>query len=224
VRRKGKAAFLRTLPRNARLLDVGCGNDSPRRFKAERPDIWYIGLDIQDYNQSAPQFANEYVVVDAGAFASTIEQFDCQLDAVVSAHNLEHCSEPQDVLKAMLRALRPGGRIYLSFPCEKSTSFPRRRGTLNFFDDATHVAPPPWDSVLSTIEREGLSLDFAAKRYRSPIMWLIGLVVEPASAVRSLVMPGTWDLYGFESVIWASRPPSASMTSFRRRRRYRVPV
>jgi SAM-dependent methyltransferase len=204
VRRKGKAAFLQSLPRHARVLDVGCGNDSPRRFKAQRPDIWYIGLDI--HRESGSQrFADEYVIVEPADFALTIRRFACQLDAVVSSHNLEHCTAPHDVLEAMLRALRPGGRIYLSFPCEKSTSFPRRRGTLNFFDDATHVVPPRWDYVLSTIEGEGLTLDFVARRYRSPVMWLIGLVVEPASALSNVVMPGTWDLYGFESVIWASR-------------------
>ena len=31
-------------------------------------------------------------------------------------------------------------------------------------------------------------------------------LLEPISSARARVMHGTWDIYGFESVIWASRP------------------
>jgi len=51
LRTRGKDAFVLSLPQSARLFDVGCGNDSPRRVKNLRADIWYIGLDVQDYEQ-----------------------------------------------------------------------------------------------------------------------------------------------------------------------------
>lgn len=70
-------------------------------------------------------------------FALAISEFG-GMDAVVSLHNIEHCDDPAAVLAAIGRALVPGGRLYLALPCEASARFPRRRGTLNFFDDTTH--------------------------------------------------------------------------------------
>src|SRR5262249_47466599 len=133
IRRHGKTSFVCGLPRGARILDVGCGNDSPAQVKALRPDLWYIGLDIGDYNQTKPtSVANEYIITDPERFADRIRGFEAGVDAVLSAHNLEHCNHPDEVVTAMLLALRPGGRLYLSFPCERSVHFPRRKGTLNF--------------------------------------------------------------------------------------------
>lgn len=207
MRSRGRDAFLDGLPRNGRLLDVGCGNNSPMRFKAQRPDLWYIGLDVGDYNQTSPHdYADEYVLEAPERFAAAIARFESQLDAVVSAHNIEHCYDPDGVLDAMLRALKPGGRIYLSFPCEESVSFPKRSGTLNFYDDPTHRGVPQWEKIVARINAAGLRVEFAAKRYRPLPSRLIGFLLEPFSASRKVVMPGTWELYGFESVIWATRP------------------
>lgn len=210
LKRKGKAAFLSSVVRNGTVMDVGCGNNSPRRFKTQRPDISYIGLDIGDYNQSAETilFANSYVITSPDTFVNEITKREGKLDAVVSSHNIEHCDRPEDVLKAMLRALRVGGRIYLSFPCEESVRFPKRRGTLNFYDDATHKTVPDYDYVCALVKSEGLHIEFAARRYRPFVLMAIGLLLEPLAAILRRNMPAgsTWALYGFESVIWASRP------------------
>jgi SAM-dependent methyltransferase len=210
VKRRGKYGFIDSLPPKARVLDVGCGNNSPFRFKTQRPDCYYIGLDIGDYNQPAhpKEYADEYILSEPGHFAAAIKGFECQVDAVLSSHNLEHCDAPDEVMVAMLKALKPGGRLYLSFPCEESVRFPRRRGTLNFFDDPTHKTVPNWKNAISKIEQEGLVVDFMAKRYRPPLLAVIGLFLEPVSMLAGKVAPAgaTWGLYGFESVIWASRP------------------
>ncbi len=206
VRPAGKAAFVRSLPHGARVLDVGCGNESPRYFKVQRSDIYYIGLDVGDYNQhSAQQFANEYIIVTPQRFAEKIAAFGPTLDAVVSSHNLEHCDVPSAVLNSMLRAVKPGGRVYLSFPCEESVGFPRRRGTLNFHDDPTHRLVPDWQQVISTVLENGFSIDMATKRYQPRALRTIGALLEPLSAWREKVLPGTWEWYGFESLIWATR-------------------
>jgi SAM-dependent methyltransferase len=197
------------LPPNSRILDVGCGNNSPKRFKILRPDLHYTGLDIDDYNQTTPdKFADTYIITQPEHFVSEINKFTGELDAVISAHNIEHCDAPTDVLHAMLAALRPGGRIYLSFPCEASVQFPSRRGCLNFYDDASHHIVPNWQEIISKIRQEGFEIDFSSERYRPIIPALIGFLLEPIGALTKRQMPigSTWALYGFESVIWASRP------------------
>ena len=208
VNRRGKNTFIESCPPNARVLDVGCGNNSPVLFKALRPDIYYVGLDVGDHNQSADpnQVADEYIVVEAERFDEAIAGHG-QFDAIVSAHNLEHCNNPGKVLSNMAQALAPGGRVYLSFPSEASLGFPSRDGCLNFHDDPTHNIVPKFDQVCAALRQEGLTIQYAARRYRPLVKSVQGLLVEPLSRARKKVMSGTWALYGFESIIWAARPP-----------------
>jgi SAM-dependent methyltransferase len=207
--RYAKNHFLDCCIPNARVLDVGCGNNSPLLFKSIRPDIYYVGLDVGDYNQldSSRKNADEYIIVPPEKFAAKISEMSESFDAVVSAHNLEHCSDPQNVLAGMLRALKHGGRMYLSFPSEASVHFPSRRGTLNFFDDPTHQTLPNFEEVLSMIKSEGCVPEVVIRRYRPFYHCIRGLLAEPFSRMRSEVLYGTLALYGFETIIWVSRPP-----------------
>ncbi|MBB3636796.1 SAM-dependent methyltransferase [Mycolicibacterium sp. BK607] len=206
-RDRGRRKFLTELGEHADVFDVGCGNDSPYLFKSIRPDIRYVGLDVGDYYQEhePAEYADDYVVVPVSQFLNAIQQRAEQFDAVVSAHNLEHCDDPDNVVKAMAQALRPGGRLYLAFPSAASLSMPSRQGTLNFFDDTTHVRPPDFQNVLRLLRAEGVTIDFAAERYRPPSRVVIGALNEPVSRMRKQVMRGTWALYGFETVIWGRK-------------------
>jgi SAM-dependent methyltransferase len=208
LRPRGKLAFLDSLAPGAAVLDVGCGNNSPRDAKVLRPDLVYTGLDVGDYNQQdSIQYADTYVVVPPAGFAQAIAAHEGRMDAVISSHNLEHCEDPSAVLAAMAAALRPGGRLYLAFPCEESVGFPSRRGTLNFFDDATHTAVPRWQSVVDDLRARGVTPDYACRRYRPALLACLGAALEPLGRLLRRNMPGgsTWALYGFESVIWARR-------------------
>lgn len=207
IRPHGKLTFLSTLPKHGRVLDVGCGNNSPYIFKNWRPDLFYIGLDVGDYNQDVrpDSIGDRYIVVSPTDFASEIEKMKNALDGVVSSHNLEHCDNPTKVLIAMLRAVKQGGKIYLAFPCEESINFPKRKKTLNFFDDPSHKTPLDWVKICSIIHEEGFSIEFSYKRYRPFVLWSVGLLLEVLSIWKKRVLPGTWEYWGFESIIWASR-------------------
>jgi SAM-dependent methyltransferase len=210
----GKGTFIRSLPFGARLLDVGCGNNSPAYVKQIRPDLYYIGIDVNDYNQGngSLSLADEYHISSSAQFPQNIERFVASMDAVISSHNLEHCHDCRAVLRAMVRALKPGGRMYLSFPCEASARFPHRRGCLNFFDDDTHQNLLPWHSITDELTELGMIFDFRARRYRPLALAVVGLFYEPLSAIRKEVAGNgaTWALYGFESVIWARRATRAT--------------
>lgn len=213
LRPRGKQAFLKSLPPGARVLDVGCGNNSPRDAKILRPDLHYTGLDVGDYNQQdSIRYADAYVVVPPAEFAAAIAADAGRMDAVVSSHNLEHCDDPAAVLRAMAAALRPGGRLFLAFPCEESVRFPKRRGSLNFFDDATHREVPSWEGVLATLRTANVTRLYACKRYRPLLLATVGLVLEPLGRLLGRNMPAgsTWALYGFETIIWGQRdgPPA----------------
>lgn len=204
LRPRGKDAFVMALKPGAVLLDVGCGNDSPARCKAFRPDIYYVGLDVADYHQRQDphQVADEYLLSAPETFAAAVESRPEAYDAVLSSHNLEHCNDPWATLRAMARALKPGGRLYLAFPCQASVRFPSRQGTLCFFDDDTHRVALDFNRVIETLQAEGMELEYGQPRHRPWLLFLLGMVREPVSALRRKVLLGTWEFYGFESILW----------------------
>jgi SAM-dependent methyltransferase len=213
IRPNGKEAFLKALPDGARVLDVGCGNNSPLHCKQCAPTIHYTGLDIGDYNQETDSIsvADKYVITTSAEFASTIEAMQGSFDAVISAHNLEHCEDQDRTLRAMCAALRDGGTIFLAFPCEASVEFPRRKRTLNFFDDPTHSKPVVLSRTMAILTSAGMTVSVLKPRHRPPLLFAAGLLLEPISAITRTAMPftSTWALWGFETVIWAKRQGSS---------------
>lgn len=206
LRPNGKVHFLEKLDRDSSILDVGCGNNSPYQVKSVVPHSTYTGLDIGDYNQTKPNKADRYILTSPDEFAREVGKFNEEFDAVISSHNLEHCNDRYATFLAMLRATRVGGRMYVAFPSERSVSFPHRAGTLNYFDDSTHKdAPPDFDRLLKMSLENGFEVLFATRGNQSWLLRLIGLLSEPISRYKKKVLHGTWEYYGFESIIILKR-------------------
>ena len=199
---RGFNSFVAKLRKNTRLLDVGCGNNSPYKVKLVRPDIYYIGVDVADYNQAEKGWADEYILATPDLFVDEVRNFAGAMDAVVSSHNIEHCSDPKAVILAMAKALKPSSDLYLSFPCEQSVNFPSRIGCLNFGDDPTHLILPAFQSTVQLLTDNGCDILFCAKNYQPIVPRALGFLLEPLSKLLGRTLPGTWAFYGFESVIW----------------------
>lgn len=209
VHPRGKEAFLLSVKNDnhTTLLDVGCGNESVKYIKEIRPKIKYTGLDVGDYCQSETsiKMIDNYVIVKPDRFAEELEKMKDSFEVVISSHNIEHCNEPYRCVTAIANALKPGGRLYFSFPSEKSASLPSRGGTLNFYDDASHTWLPDFDWIVKELKRCNMSIEYASRTY-SPIgLKLRGLRNERMSRKTNRVLDGTWALYGFESIIWAKK-------------------
>ena len=190
--------FLSKSNANSRILDVGCGNNSPFKTKQILPDCLYTGIDICDYNQTKPLLADYYIIATPQNFYSEIAKYSNVFDVVISSHNLEHCEDREITLIAMLDSLKVGGKLYLSFPCEQSVDFPTRRGTLNYYDDPTHkLSPPNFNQILSIIQKKGFQIEYKERNYSQKILSLIGCILEPLSKIRNEKMLGTWEYYGF---------------------------
>jgi SAM-dependent methyltransferase len=202
----GKKSFISNLPNNALILDVGCGNNSPYVTKSILPDCIYTGLDIGDYNINKPNLADKYILTDPENFNYEILKFENYFDAIICAHNLEHCNNRMGVLGAMLRALKPGGLIYLSFPCEESERFPSRSGTLNYYDDPTHkFTPPSFNETLDLVMNNNFKIIFSQKNYQPKVLWFIGWLTEFYSKYTKKIIIGTWYYWGFETIIVAQK-------------------
>jgi ubiquinone/menaquinone biosynthesis C-methylase UbiE len=187
-------------------LDVGCGNNSPYNIKKEYPDLIYIGIDVGDYNQTKPNLADNYIIVKPEDFSETIKNMPELFDAVISSHNLEHCNNRDKTLDAMIKVLKRGGYLFLSFPTEKSVNFPPRKGTLNYYDDPSHKnIPPNYNKIISTLRKNNIQIVFARKSYKPLLSYLLGFFQEWKSKRDKEVKTWTWAYWGFETVIWAKK-------------------
>lgn len=199
--------FILNIPANATLLDIGCGNHSPSFYHSLNPSIQYSGVDIQEYNldDSDYKFAKKIYFFDEKKFATEISSIPELFDFIVSAHNIEHTSKPLDVIDAMMGRLEKGGKLYLSFPTAKSVQFPKRKGTLNFYDDETHQYLPDTEALIERIKKSNASIVYYRKQYRTVYGFIKGLIQEPFSIILNKKLSHTWHVWGFETIIIAEK-------------------
>jgi SAM-dependent methyltransferase len=205
---RGKNGFLKIINKQGTLLDVGCGNNSPYFLKTNFPAIKYTGIDVGDYNQTKPILADNYIITSPENFADKILEMENKFDTVISSHNLEHCNDRNKTLFAMTKALKIEGYLYLSFPTERSVNFPRRDGTLNYYDDPTHKdLPPNFTETVEKLKVNGMKILYANKSYKPFFYYICGMLLEMKSRrEKKIYHPHPiWAYYGFEAIIWAQK-------------------
>lgn len=186
------------------IIDVGCGNDSVKYVEKAWEKYCYIGIDVGDYNISddSREKMSEYYVVAPEEFHTKILDFEGMADIVISSHNVEHCDKPREVVDSMCKCLKKGGGLYISYPCEESVDFPSRRGTLNFYDDKTHQWLPQEKIVHKILRQNNIKIIKYVKNNKPIILRIIGFLNEGKSRKEHVVLNGTWEYYGFESITW----------------------
>ena len=91
------------------VLDVGCGHKPYKGLLLSPPSRAsnYIGLDLA---------ANPYSSPDLEWDGRKIPLADAAVDSVLLTEVLEHCPQPDEVLKEISRVLKPGGFLFLTVP------------------------------------------------------------------------------------------------------------
>ncbi|GHC60008.1 class I SAM-dependent methyltransferase [Ulvibacter litoralis] len=113
IRRAILLALNSILPQlKGELLDIGCGKMPYRKYILENSEVGnYIGLDIESAlvydNDTKPDFTWNGITMP---FENS--SFDCAFGTEV----LEHCPEPEIVLKEVYRVLKPGGVFFFTVP------------------------------------------------------------------------------------------------------------
>src|ERR1700704_3863666 len=104
------------------ILDVGAGNHSASITKRWFPNCYYAGIDRErHYHNDEADLAlmDEFFEIDL----TSLEFGDIpdeRYDVILMAHVIEHLVNGDDVVRALVRKLRPGGFMYLEFPGEQS--------------------------------------------------------------------------------------------------------
>ncbi|MGH8482447.1 MAG: class I SAM-dependent methyltransferase [Nevskiaceae bacterium] len=103
----GLMAWLRQIPPDSRVLDVGCADQWPRGVM---PSVRYVGIDLP--GTSTWYGTRPDVYADAQAMPVRAESIDVALLLDV----LEHLPDPSRALDQVHGALKPGGRLILQVP------------------------------------------------------------------------------------------------------------
>lgn len=195
---------------SAYVLDVGCGNDSPIRFKKYYPQYFYDGVDKDlNYNlsQDSITLINKFYKIDLEN-ESLNKIPDNYYNFIIISHVIEHIENGEKIISELCKKLKPEGYIYIEYPRDKSKNFPSMKGTLNFYDDETHkrfyniekLKRILIDSKFEIL-KSGVKRDFWRTSF-FPIRFLLSLIKN-----RELVAYPFWDILGFAEYILAYKTP-----------------
>jgi SAM-dependent methyltransferase len=181
-------------------LDIGSGNKSASKLTSTFPQCHYYGLDIDKlYNYDVSDFKRMKNFFEIDLATLNFDELPNQFfDAIWMVHVLEHLPNGESVIAGLLRKLKPGGYFYLEYPGRKSTTLPSMYGTLNFYDDPTHVRLYDVDELAQVFEQNGCIVISKGTRrnwlYLAAMPFRLLLCLIRWKRVEANIF---WDLLGF---------------------------
>jgi SAM-dependent methyltransferase len=133
---------------------------------------------------------------------------DCAFDVIIFSHVIEHLHNGLEVVKALCALLKPHGRIYIEMPSIRSLYLPSGIGTLNFFDDPTHIRIYPLADLANLVSLQGVKIihcGVARSWYRLLLYLPLFIPVQLYALGRYgclTAKAGMWDLLGFADYLY----------------------
>lgn len=205
------------------LLDIGAGNHSASKTKKWYPEAVYHGVDLdKTYNNDENDLRQMHAF-----YEMNLEdlQFDVipenHFDFIMCAHVIEHLKNGDQVLEKLLSKIKPGGYLYVEFPGYRSTQLPSMYGTLNFFDDHTHVRIYSVRELMNLFMRHGMKVMAGGTRRHVPTMLLMPLKIFHNLMVYKKVLASIlWDYFGFAEFALIQKPAGKVTTGERQTIKY----
>lgn len=108
--------LLNELPKNAKFLDVGCGDGQLLEAVKNRfPDMEVHGLDWRFEPDARYRLMNNGIILHE-SMLERAELPEASFDLITMNQLIEHLWEPRDCLLMVRRILSPSGRLYLTTP------------------------------------------------------------------------------------------------------------
>jgi SAM-dependent methyltransferase len=173
----------RHFPRDARMLDVGCGTGW---LSDDFPD--YVGVDNSTQTVEEAQAAG--IDVRQADLQGNLPLEDAEFDGVVLKDVLEHLSDPVHLVQEVHRVLRPGGQAFASSPDAQRWSW----------DDYTHRRPFTRTSMRRLFADNGFDVDKVSYESVMPGTSMVSARTRRKQRPRPLVAL-TW-LPGWRRNVW----------------------
>lgn len=195
--------------RSFKLLDIGGGSgDSATEIMSFLPNCQYYCIDMVDTK-----------IYKTNELGNTIQYWQKNLellefddvpddffDAINMTHIIEHLKNGDTVIEHMTRKMKRGGFIYIEYPGFNSTKLPSMPGTLNFFDDNTHVRIYSLSELYNVLMKVNC-LPLSGGYRRNLIRLIFIPLLLPYKLVKTPHRIGYefWDLLGFANYVWARK-------------------
>jgi len=211
-----KYAYLKHIPRNARVLDIGCGDCRRLRYRSYyRNDLVNYGVDIHE-DARCRKYLNELHKLDVTK--DKLPFVAGYFDLVVLSHVIEHLTKDGALhcIKEIKRVLKRGGYVYVELPSYRTQHFITAKTlnrytlpvtTLNFYDDETHVNLYAIEELADILRDEKMSIcgygDIRepVKKCLSPFLLLLGYVLRD----KSVFTGSLWSLVNWASFVVARK-------------------
>lgn len=199
----------RSFGRNSfRLLDIGAGNHSATKTTSIFPLCEYHGVDMETpYNNSEQDFKamSAFYEMDLTKldFSSIPNNY---FDGIWMVHVIEHLHNGDKVIEGLMGKLKRGGRMYVEYPGARSARLPSMHGTLNFYDDPTHVRIYSTSELSALFEENGCTV--LKKGTRRNIWFIAAMPLRILGLVlRGKKLQGNifWDVMGFAEFLWVKK-------------------
>lgn len=191
-----------------RLLDIGAGNHSATKIKSVFPLCEYHGVDMEkSYNNSEDDLKAMHAFYQLDLtkldFSSIPNGY---FDGIWMVHVIEHLFNGDKVIESLLPKLKPGGFLYVEYPGKKSTTLPSMYGTLNFYDDPTHVRIYSIAELTSLFEKSNCEVLKSGTRRNVAFVLAMPFRIL-LNTIRGKKLQGNifWDLLGFAEFLWVKK-------------------
>lgn len=190
-----------------RLLDIGAGNHSASKYKKAFPNCEYHGVDLdKNYNNDE----NDFRVMTA-FYEMDLSKLDFKnipdnyFDFIMMAHIIEHLPNGDHVIEHLIPKLKSGGKIYIEYPGQRSTTLPSMKGTLNFYDDDTHVRIYSIQEIQALLNPSCVIINSGTRRNMAFLFAMPFKIVN--NLLRGKLPTGDmfWDLLGFAEYVYAQK-------------------
>lgn len=191
-----------------KLLDIGAGNHSASKTKFIFPHCKYFGVDLdKNYNNDQKDFDAAEIFYELNLTDLNYAAIpDKGFDFIRMTHVIEHLHNGEEVLIHLLPKLKEYGFMYLEYPGLKSTKLPSMYGSLNFYDDPSHVRIYSIAELNEILEQHGCKVLKSGIRRNT---W--NIIAMPARIIASLISTGKiqgnifWDILGFAEYIYVQK-------------------
>jgi len=193
-----------------RLLDIEAGNHSATITHQWFPQVEYYGLDLDcNYNNDERDFQLTKAFYEMNFENLEFDAIpDDYFDVILMNHVIEHRRNGDEVGARLLPKLRAGGLFYLEFPGPRATTLPRMRGTLNCFDDDTHMRVYSRPELGNVLMRHNCQVLAGGTWRRWHTIALILFKIPHNLLVYKRIVPSIfWNLLGFAEYVLARKRP-----------------
>jgi hypothetical protein len=155
--------FLKTLPRDSVVFDIGAGEGQLRGFRDwlgfTRLDLCFVGASL-DHGEKTRSYEEFFL----GDIEVAKPQFIRRPQFGIASQFMEHMRDPSAFLVWLHSILPSGGQVFLDWPaphtihlpsCNKLMEHGYSAFTLNFFDDHTHTRAYSSDEMRQMLENAG---------------------------------------------------------------------